>query len=69
MNPPGRALKISDAWHWFAEAEQLLLNTRALLARGWRVDIACQPESPLWHRAAQFGGDVHHVQRADALPK
>jgi len=54
-----RVLKISDAWHWFAEVEQLLLNTRALLLRGWQVDVACQPESPLWERATAVGATLH----------
>lgn len=52
-------LKVSDAWHWFAEAEQLLLNARALVERGWIVDVACQPESPLWQRAQAIGAELH----------
>jgi len=59
MAPASRVLKISDAWHWFAEAEQLLLNARALLLRGWQVDVACQPESPLWERAGAAGATLH----------
>lgn len=55
----GRVLKISDAWQWFAEAEQLLLNARALLSLGWHVDVACQPESPLWGRAKEIGAELH----------
>lgn len=52
-------LKISDAWQWFAEAEQLLLNARVLIAQGWQVHVACQPESPLWQRCAKIGAELH----------
>ncbi len=56
---PKKVLKISDAWQWFAEAEQLVLNSRALIGHGWEVHVACQPESPLWQRCAQIGAQLH----------
>ena len=60
MNPV-RILKISDAWQCFAEAEQLVLNTRALLRQGHQVHVACQPESPLWQGCEKIGAQLHSL--------
>ncbi len=48
-------LKISDAWSYTAEADNLVRMARELGARGHRVTIACSPETPLAKRAAEAG--------------
>lgn len=53
-------LKVTDAWDWIAEAENLLVMSRELRALGHRVVIACA-RGTLAERARADGFDVRVV--------
>ncbi|MDF1565629.1 MAG: glycosyltransferase [Deltaproteobacteria bacterium] len=54
-------LVVTDAWKWFAEAEQLALACEVLAARGHRIEVACQPESPVRARLSGVARRFHDL--------
>lgn len=54
-------LKVTDAWDWIAEADNLLRMGRALTALGHRVVVACAKGSGLAERAPAAGLETHVV--------
>lgn len=53
-----RILKISDAWSWTAEADNLVRMTRELGKRGHTVAVACTPSTPLARKLMEAGLDA-----------
>jgi glycosyltransferase involved in cell wall biosynthesis len=51
-------LKLSDAWSWTAEADNLVRVARELVKRGHTIVIGCSPDVPLAARAKDAGLDV-----------
>jgi len=54
-------LKVSDAWDWIAEAENLLVMSRELRKLGHRVVIACASGTGLAERSKREDFEVHVV--------
>ena len=65
LSAPLTVLKITDAWEWIAEADNLLRMARELRARGHRVVIACAKGTGLATRGAEDGFDVRTVPGMD----
>lgn len=53
-----RILKISDAWSWTAEADNLVRMTRELGKRGHAIAVACTPSTPLARKLVEAGLDA-----------
>lgn len=55
-------LKLSDAWTFTAEAQNLLSTSEELMRRGHRVVLACKPGSPLAQRAQEKNVVVREIK-------
>lgn len=54
-------LKVSDAWSYTAEADNLVRMARELSRRGHRVVVGCTKGTPLDHRAVEAGLEVRNL--------